>query len=463
MRMKLQKLMDKLRLQSREPKKLTLADKLSDTELEFLPGALEVVESPPSPIGRALAWILISLFTVAILWAIFGKVDEVAVAPGKLIPTGYTKTIQAEDKGVVKAIYVKDGSKVKAGEILIELDTTFTAADLARLEKERAYFQLELSRLFAEQVGEIFSPEANANVDPQDVQSQLHLYKMRMNEFQSKAAAANQMVKQAQAALDIAEVTKRKLAAQLEIATDKEQKMLELFQQGAESNFRYQDYRERRMTLHEELSAQYTEIVKATHAVQQSRESLQSIVDERERDIATKVVEDRRQLKNIEEELKKAQEKHRLSVITAPIDGTVQQLAMHTIGGIVTSAQPLMLIVPGGEKLEVEAWVANKDIGFVYEGQTAEIKVETFNFQKFGTLSATLVKLSSDAIEDKDKGLVYRALLQADQDHVVVRGKKVYLSPGMAVTAEIKTRQKQVIEYFMDTFIKYKSEGLRER
>ena len=123
-----------------------------------------------------------------------------------------------------------------------------------------------------------------------------------------------------------------------------------------------------------------------------------------------------------------------------------------------------MLIVPEGEQMEIEAWVANKDIGFMFAGQAAEIKVETFNFQKYGTLSGNLVEISSDAIEDKDKGLVYRAILRTDQDHFEMANmRQVYLTPGMAVTAEIKTRQKRIIEYFMDPFLKYRSEGLRER
>ena len=126
------------------------SEKLSKDELEFLPAALEVVETPPSPVGRKLVWLMIGVFSVAVLWACFGNLDEVAVAPGKVIPSGYTKTIQAFDSGVVKNIKVRDGSRVQAGDVLIELDTTFTAADLARQTKEQAYYQLEIQRLTAE-------------------------------------------------------------------------------------------------------------------------------------------------------------------------------------------------------------------------------------------------------------------------------------------------------------------------
>lgn len=136
---------------------------------------------------------------------------------------------------------------------------------------------------------------------------------------------------------------------------------------------------------------------------------------------------------------------------------------MHTVGGVVTAAQILMLIVPEGAPVEIEAWVENKDIGFLTSGQPAEIKVETFNFQKFGTLSGTLLEISSDAVDDKEKGLLYRALFRTDQDYFEFNEKKVPLSPGMAATAEVKTREKRIIEYFLDPFMKYRSEALRER
>lgn len=449
-------------------KKAVLSDRnqsLTPEEMEFLPAALEVVEMPPSPIGRAIIWMVIILFVIALIWSIVGQIDEVAVAQGKVIPTGYTKTIQAEDKGVVKAIHVKDGSKVRAGDVLVELDTTFTAADLANLTKEKAYLQLEINRLMAEKGNASFNPTIDQGASEQEIQLQKLLYQSRMEEYQTKAAAAQQAVEQARAALYVNQSTKEKLAQQLEIALYKDEQMQKLFDQGVISVFACQDAKEKRVTIQQDLAAQANEVVKANSALLQSIETLNNIHKERDKDIMTTLVEDHNKLKSVEEEFKKAEEKKRLCTITAPIDGTVQQLELHTIGGIVTAAQPLMLIVPDGTKMEMEVWVNNKDIGFVHVGQDAELKVETFNFQKFGTLKAKLAEISSDAIEDKekDKGLVYRALCNSEQNYIMVGDEKVYLSPGMAVTAEIKTRKKRIIEYFLDPFITYKSEGLRER
>lgn len=400
---------------------------------------------------------------MALIWAIVGEIEEVAIAEGKVIPSGYTKVIQAEDKGTVKAIHVKDGSKVAAGDVLIELDTTITAADLMNLKKEQAHLQLEISRLDAEFRDRPFRLPEGLTASKEDIAYQTMLYESRKAAFRSKIAMAGQMLQQAQSALQIATSTKEKIRQQLEIASDKEEKMRQLLAGNAVSDFSYQDYKEKKITLQQELYIQETEIVKAHAVLLQNMENVNNIQKEREKEITTALVENREKLKSVQQERKKSEEKNRLCTIKAPIAGTVQQVVLHTIGGVVTAAQELMVIVPEGAQMEIEAWINNQDIGFVHEGQEAELKIATFNFQKFGTVQARVGQINSDAIEDKEKGLVYRAICNAEQAYVLVGDQKVYLAPGMSVTAEIKTRKKRIIEFFLDTFLKYKSEGLRER
>jgi hemolysin D len=175
------------------------------------------------------------------------------------------------------------------------------------------------------------------------------------------------------------------------------------------------------------------------------------------------MVDDRKQFQAYMEEVKKAEEIDRLSRIVAPIDGKVSQLAVHTVGGIVTAAQALMEIVPEDAEIQVEAWVANKDIGFIQQGQPAEVKIETFSFQRYGTIGATVVDISPDAVEDKEKGRVYRVLLSLDKNSFIVNDRKAAISSGMTATGEIKIKQKRIIEFFLDPFRQYQSEALRER
>lgn len=432
-------------------------------ETEFLPAALEVVETPPSPVGRIMLWTFFVLIVGILLWTILGHVDEVAVAQGKLIPVGHVKVVQAEDKGIVKSIHVKDGQKVVKGQLLMELDTTISAADVARIKKEVAYYSLEIDRLMAEKDERTFTPKKYPDLEEKDLDFQVKLYQSRLIEYTTKLSAAEFNIRQNQASLSSSRANYEKFVSLYEIAKKKEERIEQLVNENAISTFTLFDHQEKRLELEQNAVAQTSEITRLEWAVMQSREAAAAIIAERNRDITTKLVEDRKLFQAYMEELKKAEEKDRLSRIVAPIDGKVSQMAMHTLGGVVTAAQPLLEVVPEDAELQVEAWVANKDIGFIQQGQSAEVKIETFSFQRYGTLGATVVDISPDAVEDKEKGRVYRVLLSLDKSSFIVNDRYAAISPGMTATGEIKIRQKRIIEFFLDPFRQYQSEALRER
>lgn len=436
---------------------------LKKEEIEFLPAALEVIEMPPSPVGRTVLWTLFALIIVIFVWVMVGSVDEVAVANGKIIPNGQVKTVQAEDKGVVKEIYVTEGQIVKKGDLLIELDTTITEADVTSLKHQVAYYSLDIDRLLAEQSNVPFNAKEYPDLEAKDILFQQNLYNSRLAEYNAKMAVARSSMMQAESSVTSSESGYQKVAALFEIAKEKEERVLKLANENAISTFVLLEHQSKRIELQEDMQTQQAEIAKMQWAKVQAQQQMDSIVAERNRDITTTLVEDKKQLAAYQEELKKAQEKNRLSHITAPIDGRVSQLAIHTVGGVVTAAQGLMEIVPEDATLQVEAWVQNKDIGFVQTGQSAEVKVETFSFQKFGTIDAKITEISPNAVEDKDKGRVYRVMLDLEKNSFIVNGQEVGLSSGMTATGEIKIRQKRIIEFFLDPFRQYKSEALRER
>ena len=436
---------------------------LKKEEIEFLPAALEVIEMPPSPVGRTVLWTLFALIIVIFVWVMVGSVDEVAVANGKIIPNGQVKTVQAEDKGVVKEIYVTEGQIVKKGDLLIELDTTITEADVTSLKHQVAYYSLDIDRLLAEQSNVPFNAKEYPDLEAKDILFQQNLYNSRLAEYNAKMAVARSSMMQAESSVTSSESGYQKVAALFEIAKEKEERVLKLANENAISTFVLLEHQSKRIELQEDMQTQQAEIAKMQWAKVQAQQQMDSIVAERNRDITTTLVEDKKQLAAYQEELKKAQEKNRLSHITAPIDGRVSQLAIHTVGGVVTAAQGLMEIVPEDATLQVEAWVQNKDIGFVQTGQSAEVKVETFSFQKFGTIDAEITEISPNAVEDKDKGRVYRVMLDLEKNSFIVNGQEVGLSSGMTATGEIKIRQKRIIEFFLDPFRQYKSEALRER
>lgn len=442
------------------------SDKLKKEELDFLPAALEITETPPSPAAHILLWTLLALFTIAVVWACLAHVDEVAIAAGKVIPTGYTKTVQAEDKGTVTRIFVKDGQAVKKGEQLLSLDSTAAAADLARCRKMRAQWRVETMRLKAELEGKPFnisSLKDTGGVDARFLSDQQALHDKRISEYTDKTQSARQAVESSSFAVKTAQAILRKLEMQLPAAREREANVKRALENGGVSSFTYQEYREKLFSLEQDILSQRAEVQRLTHQFEESGKQLDSLRSEWLRDTSSNLVEVGRKIDEIDEEIKKAETVYKYCSVTAPIDGTVQQLSVHTEGAVVQPAQALMLIVPDGSSFAFETWLPNKDIGFVYKGQAAEIKVETFNFQKYGTLEAAVEEVGNEAVSDEERGLIYRVLLTSKKCYFDVKGQKVNIKPGMSVTAEIKTRRKRVIEFFMEPFISYKNESLRER
>jgi hemolysin D len=414
----------KMKVQNKEPQE-EIHRVLTKEELEFLPAALEIIETPPSPMGHAVLWLLISLFVIAVIWSILGRIDEVAVASGKVIPSGYTRTIQAEDKGVVASIHVQNGSLVKEGDLLIELDTTLTEADVASLTKEQSYYSLTLRRLNAEAKKQSFDVTGLEWCEEEDIERQAELYTRRVEDYVNRVSVAEKNVQQAKEDLKQAQAVKERLKMQVKMAKEREERTRVVADRGGISDFTWQEYLEKYLALEQDLIVQESTILQNRQRLAQAQAEFKRIIDEYEKDISEQIVDVSHKLRLTEEELKKAKERHRLTQIRSPIDGIVQQLMVHTLGGVVMEAEKLMQVVPKDGGLQFEVWCLNRDIGFLHEGQRAEIKVETFNFQKYGTLDALVEMVATEAVEDEQRGLIYRILLLSNKDYFIIEDKKI--------------------------------------
>ena len=310
---------------------------------------------------------------------------------------------------------------------------------------------------------EPFNPESLRHISPLEREREKRLYTNRMEDYRSRLLVAQKGIAQAEEQVRQARIIRDRFVTQVAMAREREERVRIVSERGGIAGFTHQEYLERYLSLRQDLRAQESEIIRTQQLLAQAEAEFRRISDERSMDISTQVVNAARNLRVVEEELIKAEERHRLTQIRSPIDGTVQQLEIHTVGAIVTPAQALMQVVPDGVGLEFEVWAINRDIGFIYEGQTAEIKVETFSFQRHGTLPAVVTMVATEAVEDPMLGFIYRVMLTSEVDHFVIGSRVVYLIPGMAVTAEIKTAQKRVVEFFLDPFRTYIREGLREK
>ena len=437
-----------------------------EKETEFLPAILEVTETPPSPTGRLVMWTILLLVIVALAWSILGHINEVAVAAGKVIPTGQIKTVQVKNKGIVKEINVEEGQIVQEGDVLVVLDPTTTSADYDSLRKRAAYYKLDIQRLTAELTQQPFIPEEDPDLEPHDLAAEMALYQSRTSDYQTQRQSREDVIAQRVARLQATQASYEKYAEVLAIAQEKEARLEELSEQNAISQFQLLEQQRETIEYAKNAQAELDSINSIRAEIAEAQQNLANVDASYHKDIMTALVEAKKEYYSVTESIKKAEEDSRMAVIYAPISGRVYNLNIHTLGGIVTDAQPLMQIVPEDAKLEFEVYADNKDIGFIKVGQEAEVKVETFNFQKFGMYKAEVFEISADAANeptDQQKHMKYKLLLDPTSNDINVYGQPAKLEVGMNVSAEIKIKEKRIIDFFLDPFRRYTSEALRER
>ena len=459
-------------------------------ELQFLPAALEVMDTPASPGARYTAATLIGFFAMAVGWSVIGRVDIIATAPGTVIPAGKTKIVQPLEAGVVKTILVQDGDHVRAGQTLIELDVVTAAAERDRIGRDLRQARLDAAGLralredLAAGAGlDSFSPPVD--VPPQEVRNERAVIAARRDEQLGKLASLVQQIasKQSAAAENVAATAK--LAASLPILQQKRDLYRALLNVQFSNKLAWLDSEQAYSDQAHEL------VVQRQHAVEiaADKAALMRQLEQTRAAYAHDVLKDLGEAEEKQGELEQqyagAAHKAEQTVLTAPIDGTVQALSVHTVGGVVTPAEQLLQVVPDGGPLLIEAMVGNRDVGFVHAGQAVAVKVATFQFTQYGLMHGHVVNVSRDATVDdarkkpdrdgKDGQEVqdgdapendpshYVAHVALDQTSLMVDGQEQTLGPGMAVTAEIKTGDRTVISYLLSPLIKHANEAGRER
>lgn len=429
-------------------------------ETAFLPAALEIQETPPSPVGRAVLWTILACFVLALAWATFGRVDIVAVARGRIIPSGHSKIVQPLEIGTVTAIHVRDGQPVHAGQVLIELDPAAARADLDRLAQERDTAARDAARYrrLADWLAADEPPTAERLAAMDD-----HLLLRQWREFQDKLDMLQRERARQQAERRSAREQVAKLKAVLPIVERRASSRKGLASQKLLSEQQYLEAEQARLESVHDLRTQRSRVAELDAAIRELDARIAFTRSEFHRQLLERLEEAERRRAASAQEVIKARARLRALTLTAPVDGVVQQLAVHTIGAVVTPAQQLLVIVPKDESLEVEATLENKDIGFVEVGQPAEIKIDAFPFTKYGTLPGEVTDLSGDAVADETKGLVYRMRVAMQGTTLEVNGRPVRLVPGMTVTVEVKTGRRRLIEFFLSPLLRYANESARER
>ncbi len=433
-------------------------------ELEFLPAAVEIIETPASPVGRATAWTLMALFVLALVWATIGEIVVVAAAQGKIVSTGRSKVVQPAEAGVVRAIHVSDGKPVQEGDLLIELDPTQATADRERLTAELMAVKVEAARLKAALADEpVRAFEAPAGSAPIVAATHRALLISQVAEYRARLAGLDGEIARRRADRAAIQATIAKFEKTVPLVRERADARMTLAEKGYSSRLQALEVQQLLVEQVQELAVSRHKLEEIGAAIAALEQQRQQIVAEYRKTSFLALSEADRRIAGLAQELLKADQRQGQQSLLAPIDGVVQQLAVYTVGGVVTPAQALMVIAPRNDPLEIEAMVLNRDIGFVEVGQPAEVKLETFLFTKYGVIHGHIASISRDAVQDEKQGLVYPARIALDRASVEVNGRTMALGAGMAVTVEIKTESRRLIEYLLSPILRYRSESLRER
>ena len=430
----------------------------TDDAHEFKPVLSEIEEAPVSPLGRFTFWIIISIIVVTVLWLTIGKVDIVVSARGMVIADGESKIVQPLDTGVISNILVKEGDFVKKGQVLMEIDPATTEPELESVQKNLKDTLIEIDRLKATASGDNFSTateESETALIQQSLynssiaakQNQIEVKKLELLKIQDELNASKSELSTKQQILDSTLDKEKRMKNVLDIIAYDEFQNVVNEVKNLKSEVTKLKYKI------SELNSQKIQTLKEINAIEEEfkASNLEKLADK------TKVANE------LQANADLIIFKNTKQKITSPCDGYVDKLFIHTLGGVVTPAQELFAITPSETPILVKATVLNQDIGFVKENMPVSIKIDTFNFQKYGLIDGEVKTVSKNSIIDENLGPVYEVYITPLNHSLMVEGKEEEIRTGMSLTAEINVGKRRIIEFFIYPLIKYLDEGMSVR
>ena len=442
---------------------------------DFAPALIRIQERPPPPLAGWTLRVLIALLAGVLLWSVFGQLDIVAVAEGKLVPSGYLKIVQPAEQGIVKEILVREGEAVKAGQVLARMDPVLTDADLNSVRTEFFNKRLALRRIDAQLSGRTLQrerddpPELFARVDAQHVAN--------VRAYEGALAQERVVLEKARHDLAGAQATKAKLEQVLPHYVAQEKAFEKLTQDGFAGRIMYTDKQRERIEKEQDLNVQQFVIRASASMIEQSEKRVAQIGADYRRQLQAERADVAAQFDRAQQDLAKQSHRQGLLELRAPQGGVVKDLATHTAGTVASPGTILMTLVPEGDRLIAEVWVSNEDVGFVRQGQKVKLKLAAFQFQKYGLIQGKVLQVTADASEappgprteqqtgrDRPSGpLSFRAIVELDAQELAADGQRYPLQAGMQVASEIHLGTRTVLEYLLSPVQKAFHDAARER
>lgn len=446
---------------------------LSRDALDFAPGLLSIQESPPAKLPRTVLYSVAGLFVILLAWAIFGKLDIVASAEGRLVPQTYVKIVQPAEGGIIQDILVREGQSVAENQVLMRMDGKLAEADSRTIQNELALKALQLRRIDAELAGNPMSLKAD---DPPGLYAQVEAqYRAHRQSYLDAVAQESATLEKTRHDLRSAEEILSKLQQIVPSYRKSADAYQKLSAQGFVSPLAGEEKERDRIEKEQDLRAQASTASSLRASIQASQKRLAQISSNYRSELQNERIETESQYAKIREELTKINHKTQLLELRAPQAGIVKDLATHTRGTVVSPGTVLMTVVPLEDPLQAEVLIKNEDVGFVHIDQHVKVKLSAYPFQKYGMIDGVVTHVGPDTADGSSApakpgeeatplpGLRYKALVRLNTQFLETDGRKMRLTPGMEAMVEIHQGRRTVMEYLLSPVQKAWQEAGRER
>ncbi|WP_419796649.1 MAG: HlyD family type I secretion periplasmic adaptor subunit [Terasakiella sp.] len=424
----------------------------------------QLVTENPVQTFKPVAYGIMFALVVFISWAVFTELEEVSVAIGEVVPQGKVKVVQHLEGGIITDIYVQEGDIVRTGTELVQLDLGTGGVNKEELEVRLDGLLLNRARLLAEANGsEVDFPQDIVAARPQMAAAAKQSYQARLRDLNSRLNVLNDKLRQKELSVDELEDKLESAKRNLRLARQRFAMSTDLLKDKLTSKMDHLKLEAEAQKLEGERSSLLNSIPKAKAAIREA----QSTINEEKTAFQREAIEElgtvEQNIAQTRELLSKATDQGLRALIRSPIDGVVKNMTYNTIGGVVTGGEPIMEIVPVGENLVIEARLKPIDRGYVEENQDAVVKINTYDFIRYGSLDGKVIHVAPDSTTSPEGETYFRVIVQTEKTYLGEKEGLYEITPGMEATVDIHTGTKSVIEYMVKPVLKMKHEAFRER
>lgn len=436
---------------------------LPPADLDYITSARAAVLEQSPKGGRYVLWAVVVFFVVTVLWASWAELDEFARGEGKVIPSQYVQVVQNLEGGILAELYVREGERVARGEKLLRIDDTQFASSLREAGVTLAQWELKSMRLRAESNGEEFKPIVKKSWPQFLVDQEVAYYQSRQQELAGNKEIYDQQLTQRKQELAELEARKEQLQRSYNLLNQELQMTRPLVSQGAISEVELLRLERQVNDLLGELEAAQLAIPRVKSSLDEAKEKLASVDIVFRREAQEELNKVTLELSRLQETSEALVDRVKRTMVISPVAGTVKQLLVKTIGGVIQPGMDIVEIVPSEEIMLVEARVRPADIGYLHPGQKAKVKFSAYDFSVMGGLDGEVVHISPDTIQDEDGDSFYLVRIETSRTFIGPDGRELPIISGMTVSVDILTGKKTILDYLLKPILKTKQLAMSER